>query len=341
MADGTKATVLIPSDQLLQTCLDPVAATLSASDYEIVRPRSQKPADWHDQLPRADVIVLTPRTHFTAAELAAASKLKGIVFPTIGVEALDVAAATQHGIIVGFGATPEAIDSMAEANAFLIAALLLDFKNKNRALHERGWRDGTVTARIVRDKTIGFVGFGRIARATLQRLAPWGIRAQFFDPYVNGETAGATKLETLAALLRTSDVVNLQVTLTAQTRGLIGEAELALMRPDAFLVNTSRGGAIDEAALARALSERRIAGAALDTFEVEPLPAASPLRNLDNVWLTPHNVGHTLELQQSFVPATIENITRISRGEPPLYVANPEALDRWRQRLAALAARQT
>ena len=331
-------TVLIPRDPLLRPCLDPVSDALHACGYNVVRPASLAPSDWSAQLTAADVVVLTPRTRFAAPELRAAARLKGIVFPTIGVEALDLDAATAHGIAVGFGATPEAVDSMAEANVFLIAGLLLDFQSKSRALRERGWRDGTVTARMVRGKMIGFVGFGRIARSTLHRLAAWRIRAQYFDPYVDGPVEGAVKSPDLASLLRTSDVVNLQVNLTAETRGMIGAAELAMMRRDAFLVNTSRGGAVDEAALAHALQNNMIAGAALDTFETEPLPAASPLRELDNVWLTPHNIGHTLELQQSFVPATIENVVRIGRGEPPLYFRNPETGDRWRQRLARLAS---
>jgi phosphoglycerate dehydrogenase-like enzyme len=336
---NNSATVLIPWDQLLSPCLDPVSEKLSASGFEIARPRSLSPSEWHKELADADVVVLTPRTHFTTVEFSVAPKLKGIVFPTIGVEALDLDAATERGIAVGFGATPEAVGSMAEANALLITALLLDLKAKERALRERGWRDGTVSARMARGKTIGFIGFGRIARATLHRLLHWDVAAQFFDPYVSDAApkTKAVKAPTLASLLRTSDVVSIQVNLTAQTRGLIGDAELRMMRPNAFLVNTARGGVVDEAALACALVERRLAGAALDAFDLEPLPQTSPLRNLDNVWLTPHNIGHTLELQQSFVPATIENVIRISRGEPPLYFRNPEALDRWRQRLSHLS----
>jgi D-3-phosphoglycerate dehydrogenase / 2-oxoglutarate reductase len=178
----------------------------------------------------------------------------------------------------------------------------------------------------------------------LQRLLSWGVRVQFYDPYVDTWEAAlgsVVKVSNLAELLQTSDVVNLQVELTAETKGMIGAAELATMRSDAFLVNTARGGAVDETALAHALRERRIGGAALDAFAAEPLSITSPLRDLDNVWLTPHNIGHTIELQQSFVQATIENVLRICSGEPPRYFRNPEVLDRWRARLANLAkARQ-
>jgi len=117
---------------------------------------------------------------------------------------------------------------------------------------------------------------------------------------------------------------------------MLGERELALMKPSAYLVNTSRGEAIDEGALYRALKEKRIAGAALDSFTVEPLPDDSPLRGLDNVILTPHMVGHTQDVFASFPPAAVENITRILSGEPPLYCKNPEIIPAWRRRLARI-----
>src|SRR5258708_19350652 len=213
---NTSAIVLIPEDALLRPCLDPVSDSLLAHGHSVSGPKSLCPADWHDQLAHAQVVVLTPRTRFTIEEISAAPHLKGIVFPTIGVEALDLEAATEHGIAVGFGATLEAVDSMAEANALLIAALLLDLNGKTCALHEHGWRDGTVSARMVRGKTIGFVGFGRIARATLFRLVPGGVRAQFYDPYVSNlepDLGIVTNADHLATLFRTPHLFHLQLTL--------------------------------------------------------------------------------------------------------------------------------
>jgi phosphoglycerate dehydrogenase-like enzyme len=334
------ARVIVPQDQLLAPSLDPVAVKLAAAGHVVWRsPQSLAPAAWSHELARADVVVLTPRTRFTAAEIEAAPRLKGIVFPTIGIEALDLAAADAAGLAVGNGATVEAIDSMAEANVMLMAALLLDLPGKSRALRSSGWRDGTVRARMMRDKTIGFIGFGRIARATLSRLASWNVRAIYFDPYVGRDPAapdGAMPVADLAPLLRSSDIVNVLVDLTTETRGLVGAAELAMMRHDAYLINTARGAVVDEAALAQALHDGIIAGAAIDAFEAEPLACDSPLRLLDNVILTPHNIGHTLELQESFIPATCENVARIARGEAPLYFKNPHVLPNWRKRLARL-----
>jgi phosphoglycerate dehydrogenase-like enzyme len=332
--------IIVPHDRLLAPSLDPVAAKLIAAGHAVWRsPQSLAPAAWSDELAGAEVVVLTPRTHFGAAEIEAASRLKGIVFPTIGVEALDLAAADAAGLAVGNGATIEAVESMAEANVMLMAALLLDLPGKSRALSRGGWRDGTVRARMMRGKIIGFVGFGRIARATLARLANWNVQAIFYDPYVGRDASSrddAIPAADLAELLRTSDIVNILVDLTAETRRMIGTTELAVMRRDAYLVNTARGAVVDEAALAQALREGTIAGAALDAFAAEPLAPDSPLRGLDNVILTPHNIGHTLELQESFIPATYENVVRIVRGDPPLYFKNPQVLQKWRERLAQL-----
>jgi phosphoglycerate dehydrogenase-like enzyme len=325
--------IIVPIDAMLAPCLDAVAERLAAAGYRVARPATDTPAGWA-ALAGAAVAVLTPRTKFADPEIAVAQRLKGIVFPTIGVEALDLAAADAAGLAAG-----------AVPRSERLAAL--DLPGKSRALRERGWRDGTVRARMMRGRTIGFVGFGRIARATLRRLANWGVNAAYFDPHVDekldegaredaAREARATQIADLATLLRTSDIVNVLVELTAQTHGMIGTAELAMMRRDAYLVNTARGAVVDEAALAQALRDGVIAGAALDAFITEPLAADSALRTLDNVILTPHNIGHTRELMDSFVPATYENVVRIAAGEPPLHFKNPQVLPKWRERLERL-----
>ena len=142
----------------------------------------------------------------------------------------------------------------------------------------------------------------------------------------------------LPTLLSTSDVVSVHVTLTDETQHMLGAAELRAMRPDAYLINTARGAAIDQQALYQVLKSGHLAGAALDVFEQEPLPPESPLRELDNVILTPHMVGHSQELMAAIPTAAAENVLRVLRGEAPLYVKNPEIIPAWRQRLASLDA---
>jgi D-3-phosphoglycerate dehydrogenase len=190
---------------------------------------------------------------------------------------------------------------------------------------------------MLRGKTVGLVGLGRIARGVVQRLAGWDVQVVACDPYVAQAAAPAgVRMVALDELLRESDVVSVHTTLTPETRHLIGARELSLMKPTAFFINTARGGMVDEAALYEALAAGRLAGAALDAFELEPLPLDSPLRSLPNVILTPHMIGHTREIFDAIPPAAIENVERLMRGEPPLYWRNPEVEPRWRERLARL-----
>jgi phosphoglycerate dehydrogenase-like enzyme len=157
------------------------------------------------------------------------------------------------------------------------------------------------------------------------------VTVQATDPYVPG-TVG------LDELLRTSDVVSLHVVLTRETRNMIGARELALMKSSAILVNTSRGGAIVEEALAEALDAGRLAGAALDVFQQEPIDMRNPLLRCDpeRVILTPHSIGHNLESGPTGVQMAFDNIDRALRGELPESVINQEVIPAWRRRLAML-----
>ena len=336
--------IFIPGDWIGDT----MAEALAGQGYEIVRgPAAQEVPPRVDAmallplLQRANILVATPGLRVDRALLQALPRLRAVVAPAIGVENIDVAAATELGILVAHGATPENYLGMAEATVMLIAALAMQLPYKQRLLAENAPRPRELLSRSVRGSTIGLVGMGRIARGVVERLRGWEAQLLYFDPYVPQEQAppGATRV-TLDALLRRADFVSLHVTLTAETQGLIGARELGLMKPTAYLVNTSRGAAIDEAALVRALQERRIAGAALDTFAHEPLPADSPLRAFvgsDNVILTPHIIGQGHEVMASLRQAIAENVRRILRGAPALYTKNPEVLARWQERIARLA----
>jgi D-3-phosphoglycerate dehydrogenase len=282
-------------------------------------------------------MVMSPRDVCSREVMLAAPRLRAVVSIVIGVDTIDLDAANDVGLIVGHGAMPENFLGVSEATVMLIAALLLDLPGKSHLLRTNAPRPPQLKARMVRGKTIGLIGMGRTARGVVERLAGWDVRLQAHDPYVAQEAAPArVRMVDLPTLLRTSDVVSVHVTLTSETRHMLGAAELRLMQPHAYLVNTARGGAIDEQALYRVLRDGVIAGAALDVFEEEPLALESPLRTLDNVILTPHMIGHSRELMAALPPTAAENVLRVLRGEPPLYVKNPEVLPAWRQRLAAL-----
>ena len=337
----SKGVVFVTGDRLG----DHVTTLLEEAGCQVIRgPQPNPPAfttfpreEWPRLFSETDVIVASPRDLCTQEVMAAAPRLRAIVSAVIGVDTIDMDAANAMGVIVGHGAMPENYLGVSESTVMLIAALLLDLHGKETILRTNAPRPAQLKARMVRGKTIGLIGIGRTARGVVERLAGWGVTIQAYDPYVVQAQAppGVTMVD-LNTLLRTSDVVSVHVTLTSETRHILGEAEFRLMRPAAYLINTARGPAIDEHALYRVMHSGHLAGAALDVFEHEPLAPESPLRELDNVILTPHMVGHSQELMAAIPPTAAQNVLRVLRGEAPLYVKNPEILPAWRQRLASL-----
>jgi len=328
---------------------DVMAEAISALDCEIVRGPALEgagfvaydQADYERLFGNADVIFAGLNALFDRSVMEAAPRLRAIMAPAIGVENIDVDAATELGIVVGHGATPENFLGMAEATVLFIAALSMQLHFKERLLAENAPRPAELTARAVRGRTVGLIGMGRIARGVVERLQGWETEICYFDPYVPQDKAPAgTKKVELDELLKRSDFVSMHVTVTDQTRAMIGERELRLMKPTAYLVNTARGAALDEAAVYKVLKEGAIAGAALDAFVEEPLPMNSPLREFvgaDNVILTPHIIGQGHEVMASLRQAIAENVRRLLRGAPALYTKNPEVLARWQERIARLA----
>ena len=269
--------------------------------------------------------------------LEAGAKLRVGVSQIIGTENIDVDAATELGIVIGYGALPENYLGVAEAAVMLIATLVKRLPAKWEAARGGGWRVDNA-GHMVMNNTVGLVGLGNVGRGTARRLAGWDCRLLGADPYVTSETAAAVgfQLVDLDTLLKASDVVSVGVTLTEETRGLIGERELGLTRPGAYLLNTSRGACVDEAALSRALESGHLAGAAIDTWEQEPTRPDNPLRGNPNVIATGHNVAHSEELYERIPLVAAENVLRGLRGEAPVHVRNPEVLPRWRERLVRL-----
>jgi D-3-phosphoglycerate dehydrogenase / 2-oxoglutarate reductase len=183
---------------------------------------------------------------------------------------------------------------------------------------------------------IGLVGLGRIGRRVARLLQPWDVRILAYDPYVSDEVFPASGVERAEyhTLLRTADVVSLHVTLTRETRRMLGPEQLALMKRSAVLLNTSRGTVVDEAALTRALQEGQIAAAGLDVFEDEPLATDSPLRRMgDKVLLSPHMIAYNLGsgLKPGIAWST-RSVLSALRGEVPDNVFNTEVIPRWRER---------
>ncbi len=253
----------------------------------------------------------------------AAAQLKIVARWGVGYDAVDISAATRNGIVVTY--TPGLLD---EAVADYTFALLLSLARRVHEVHvamRRGeWKNAW--GEDVGGKTLGIVGFGRIGKAVARRAAGFNMRILAHTPH---PTAGNDGIEfvSLEKLLAESDFVSLHAALTLATHGLIGEAQLRRMKSTAYLINTGRGALLDEAALVRALRENWIAGAALDVFTTEPLPAESPLRAAPNLLLSPHQSSYARGTGERVSLAAAQSIVDLMNGKRPRNVLNPEVFE--------------
>ncbi len=280
--------------------LDGLAPLRDDEHFELVVRPGLPEAELAAALADCDAVVVRSAAKVTRAALAQAERLKVIGRAGVGVDTIDVEAATERGIAVLNAPAGNTI-SAAELTMALMLALARKISQADRSMHAGGWERGAFSGVELHGKTLGLIGAGRIGSEVARRARAFGMRVTLFDPYLSEERARALGGEPLPLndLLRTADVLSLHVPLTAGTAGLIGEAELALLKPTAMLINAARGGVVQEEALCRALTEGKFAGAALDVFDTEPLPADHPLRRLDHVILTPHLGASTEEAQQS------------------------------------------
>ena len=278
-----------------------------------------------DAVRDADLLLMC-YTPVTAGVIEAAQRLKGIIKYGVGIDAIDIDAAMARRVPV-VNVPEYAEHTVAEGAFTLLLALAKQLAPVHQAMRRDGWLWPTASwlASDVAGKTLGLVGVGRIGRSVARMAAGFGMRVLGFDPHVAAATmraAGVQKIEHLHALLAESDFVSIHCVLNGETRGLIGERELACMKRTAFLINVSRGAIVDEAVLLSALLQRRIGGAGLDVFAAEPLSrrghALSALFDLDNVILTPHLTFFTHEAMQRLQDETLQRCDEILAGQPVL-----------------------
>ena len=275
------------------------------------------------------VIVLTPAV--TAESVSRAANLLAIGRFGVGYDAVDVEACTQADVAVLIAAG--AVDrSVAEATVGWMIALGHHLRVKDQLVRTGQWdQRSRYMGSELRDRVLGVIGLGGIARATIDLLRPFGMQPpRAYDPFADPATAGrlGVQLVALDELLRTADFVSIHCPLTAQTRGLIGKRELDLMKPSAYLINTARGGIVDEDALYLALRHGQIAGAAIDCFAEEPVTAPHRFGSLDNVLLAPHSIAWTHELFRDIGRAACQSMLDLSLGRRPKGVVNPAVLER-------------
>jgi D-3-phosphoglycerate dehydrogenase / 2-oxoglutarate reductase len=273
--------------------------------------------------------------------LRACPGLVGLVRTGIGLDTVDIPAATRHGVCVAH--VPDfCYDEVADTAFALLLAAARKVRLADRHVRGGSWMPSALLPmRRLRGQTLGLVAFGHIARMVAERARGFGLRLIAFDPYVDASTMaklGVEKANSLEALLARSDIVSLHTPLTAETRGLIGRAQFDAMKPGAILINTSRGKVVDEEALIEALRSGRLSGAGLDVLWSEPPAKDNPLLQMDTVVLTPHYASSTAEAIDDLAQKVSRQIIQYLRGEWPTYLANRTVKDAAGCRLASARA---
>ena len=300
-----------------------IARKVAPSGFDLVVARNER-AELDAALASAEYMVCYPNLTTDDAFYRSAPKLKLMQLLSAGYDDVDIEAARRAKVPVCNNGGANAISVSEHAMMLMLAV-------SRRVVWQHGnvsggrWRGNGPAPRMyeVFDKTLGIVGLGTIGKKVARLGRAFGMRVQYYDIArlpEHEEDALGVRFRLLRELLSTSDVVTLHVPLNDSTRHMIGAAELALMKPEAIIVNTSRGPVIDEPALTRALSDNKLFGAGLDVFDQEPPPPNNPLLKLDNVLLTSHFAGPTWDNHVARFRNAFDNVQRVHRGEKPLWV---------------------
>ncbi len=300
---------------LIAEQLSPATVQALGQDFEIRRCDGADRADLLAAVADADALLVRSATRVDAEVLAAARQLKVVARAGVGLDNLDVKAATQHGVMV-VNAPTSNIVSAAELAIGLLLAAARHLAPADATLKKGEWKRSAYTGVELFEKTVGVLGLGRIGVLVAQRLNAFGMKVVAYDPYVQAGRAAqlGVRLVSLAELLAESDFISVHLPKTPETVGLIGEPELAKVKPSLVLVNAARGGIVDEHALYLALKEGRVAAAGLDVFTHEPC-TDSPLFEFENVVATPHLGASTAEAQEKAGIAVARSVRLALAGE--------------------------
>jgi len=307
--------------------LDPAREALSRVNAELKMAAEPTPDGILAVARDADAVLVT-YAKITGEMIGQLRNCKSIGRFGIGVDNIDIAAATKAGIVVTY--VPDYCFDEVSDHAM---ALLLDLARKvtfsNGLVQGGRWEMPAVAPLYrLRGRTLGLVGFGNIPQVLAPKAQAFGLKVVAYDPYVAKDKAAALNVELLDldALLAASDYVSVHAPLTPETTKLIGADAFRKMKPTALLINTARGPLVDTDALAAALDKGEIAGAALDVVPVEPLPKDSPLLNRGNVILTPHTGFYSVDALLDLQSKAAQDVARVLAGERPIYPVNPEVL---------------
>jgi len=305
--------------------LAPAAIGVLAADFEVRYVDGTDRRALLSALAEADAVIVRSATQIDAEAIAAAPGLKVVARAGVGLDNVDIPAATARGVLV-VNAPTSNIVSAAEQAVALLLAVARHTSVAHATLRRGEWQRSRFTGVEIQGKTVGVIGLGRIGVLFAQRMAAFGTRLIAYDPYVQPARAAqlGVRLVGLDELLRDSDFISIHLPKTAETVGLIGEKELRLVKPSVRIVNAARGGLIDEQALADAIAEGRVAGAGLDVYAKEPC-TSSPLFDLDNVVAVPHLGASTVEAQDKAGLAVARSVKLALEGEFVPDAANVQA----------------
>jgi D-3-phosphoglycerate dehydrogenase / 2-oxoglutarate reductase len=301
---------------------------LRGAGFDVDERLDLTPEELPDAVKGTAALIVRSATRVTAEVLDAGTDLVVVGRAGIGLDNVDVAAATRRGVMV-VNAPQSNVLSAAEHTLALLLAQARNIPQADRDLRAGNWNRSRWEGIELHDKTLGVVGLGRVGVLVAQRAHAFGMRIAAFDPYVSGERArqlGVRLVPTLEELVATVDFLTVHLPKTPETIGLIGRDVLAKAKPTLRIVNTARGGIVDEAALDEALRESRIAGAALDVFNVEPT-TESPLFELENVVVTPHLGASTAEAQDKAGQTIAEQVVLALAGDFVPYAVNVAATE--------------
>ncbi len=287
---------VLVTDKVSKSGLEPL---LSDSRFEVIKVDDSSDPSFAEALTSAHGLVVRSATKVRSEMLQGAPALRVIGRAGVGVDNIDLEAATEKGVAVVNAPAGNTV-SAAELTLALILSMVRKVPAADASMRRGEWARSSLKGGELRGRTLGLVGAGRIGGEVARRARAFGMRILAYDPYLTDERASDLRVEraSLDEVIEQADVLSLHVPLTDDTRNLISTETLARMKKGAFLVNVARGGVVDEAAVAQALHDGHLAGAALDVFENEPLEDGSPLRDAPNIVLTPHLGASTSEAQE-------------------------------------------
>jgi D-3-phosphoglycerate dehydrogenase len=295
--------------------LAPAAIDVLAYDFDVRHVDGTDRAALLAALADADAVIVRSATKIDAEAIGAAPRLTVVARAGVGLDNVEIAAATARGVMVVNAPTSNIVSAAEQAIALLLA-VARNTASASGALKNGEWKRSKYTGVEVQGKTVGVVGLGRIGVLFAQRMAAFGTRLIAYDPYIQPARAAqlGVRLVGLEELLRESDFISIHLPKTPETLGLIGEKELSIVKPGVRIINAARGGLIDEQALANALKEGRVGGAGIDVYASEPC-TDSPLFDFDNVVATPHLGASTAEAQDKAGLAVARSVKLALQGE--------------------------